>query len=491
MLKWIGLLGAAALLPACATRGTLDIECAEADLKRTALEPSQLVQDIQSGKPVAEPLSVKREDGTSLASKSAAQVAEEAALVNAFVTAGGEPRHSLLLSGGGQWGAYGAGFLAALEEGGKMPDFERVTGVSTGALQALFVGALNDSDLGPQERKKLTGLLMASYRPAAEREIVYRHGWKGWAVISGSFAGLTPLRDRIYGRLCDSATECPLIRHLANSTTEVLVGYVGASDGVFYYSNITEIARIAYPDGRNPGPPGALKRARQCIAGAALASAAMPVFFQQVRIGSGADWKTYYDGGVRQSVFEANAAERVDRVVTLMKERREQEIKAQLNSSDKDRVALKSLTNAELPALYVLRNGPTVLIRKHEDAAFDRKGNALDAALRAQTILVNQLEVQSIADLRLAHPKGYIWLRTADGFDRKPETDGEIRSSPPRSRTPDEVVETRPCVKNPPEAMFSPSFMGCLMRYGREHGAKGNWIRLSELDLKPRAESGQ
>ena len=36
-----------------------------------------------------------------------------------------------------------------------------------------------------------------------------------------------------------------------------------------------------------------------------MASAAVPAFYQQVRV----DGKTYYDGGVRQSVFLASVAD--------------------------------------------------------------------------------------------------------------------------------------------------------------------------------------
>ena len=46
----------------------------------------------------------------------------------------------LVLSGGGQMGAYGAGFLRGWQSrtGAPMPKFDAVTGISTGALQAPF-----------------------------------------------------------------------------------------------------------------------------------------------------------------------------------------------------------------------------------------------------------------------------------------------------------------------------------------------------------------
>ncbi|MEN7536761.1 patatin-like phospholipase family protein [Aurantiacibacter flavus] len=62
----------------------------------------------------------------------------------------GEPRRLLALSGGGDKGAYGAGFLNGWSQSGERPQFSIVTGVSTGALIAPF--AL----LGPDYDDKLT-----------------------------------------------------------------------------------------------------------------------------------------------------------------------------------------------------------------------------------------------------------------------------------------------------------------------------------------------
>ena len=57
------------------------------------------------------------------------------------------PRHVLALSGGGVYGAYSAGFLAGWTCSGNRPEFDVVTGVSTGALIApfTFLGPAYDS----------------------------------------------------------------------------------------------------------------------------------------------------------------------------------------------------------------------------------------------------------------------------------------------------------------------------------------------------------
>lgn len=60
----------------------------------------------------------------------------------------------LALSGGGANGAYGAGLLVGWTESGHRPEFEIVTGVSTGALSAPF--AFLGSDWDPQLREAYT-----------------------------------------------------------------------------------------------------------------------------------------------------------------------------------------------------------------------------------------------------------------------------------------------------------------------------------------------
>jgi len=63
------------------------------------------------------------------------------------------PLQILELSGGGQYGAFGAGFLTGWTESGRRPQFDLVTGVSTGALLAThaFLGT-------PADDKVLTAL---------------------------------------------------------------------------------------------------------------------------------------------------------------------------------------------------------------------------------------------------------------------------------------------------------------------------------------------
>jgi hypothetical protein len=59
------------------------------------------------------------------------------------------PANFLVISGGGDQGAFGAGLLNGWADAGTRPDFKLVTGVSTGALTApfAFLGAAGDQRL--------------------------------------------------------------------------------------------------------------------------------------------------------------------------------------------------------------------------------------------------------------------------------------------------------------------------------------------------------
>lgn len=339
----------------------------------------------------------------------------------------------LLLSGGGQWGAFGAGLLTTLAQEGssERPNPVAITGVSTGALQMLFVGAGLD-------RPEVRAALREAYAPHKESDVVNRQ-WKGWAVLSGAMSGLKPLRGRIENALCDDAAiraarkmgvepDCPLLDRLAQTDTLMLSGFVEAASGRFQYAHINAIARAR--------DLSAAQR-RTCIAGAALASVAMPVFFQQVSVGG----KTYYDGGVRQSVFATHIYRRMT-----------------------NRMIERHLTQGVMP-LLVLRNGPTDV---DADPNADKRRNALDAALRAEAIVVNQVEVSSVAALRLQDPSGFLGFASADGWRDQP---ANIAASD------GQTCGTLKAAKK--EAQFVPEFMRCLMAYGDRRAREDRvWLPL-------------
>lgn len=421
------------MLAACSTSGPIRIACAEFDKAgatgaalRHRLPPSPLEAEIHG------------DDSAAMVAAAAEITAPPTplqSLLNRKLTPDrrDERRLSvLLLSGGGQWGAFGATYLKTLADKGQLPDFDAVTGVSTGGLQSLFVALGTPEAMAAMER---------NYSPARESDVVDRHPqWQ--AAIRGSMAGLKPLRRKIEAALCPDGAEagCPLIAALADLDKVVLIGFVEADSGDFFYVDAVEIARRYRRDPRT---------AQQCLAGAALASAAMPVFFQQVRVGE----KSYYDGGVRQSVFAARISADVERAFHR-------------STGDAKHDAARE------PAIYIVRNGPTTLARAKSRVPGDPltkpdvNSDALTNAIRAEAIVVNQLEVGSIAALRLEHPVGPIHFVTADGHDAAaPEGGG--------------------CTK-PEDIMFDPGFMGCLRAWGKRKAERTEpWRGLSPINGGP------
>lgn len=352
----------------------------------------------------------------------------------------------LILSGGGQWGAFGAAFLQKLDENGKLPAFDVITGISTGAMQSLILG---DTKAG-----KLTRLL-DEYTIADENEIVDR-GPRFLAIIRGSIAGLEPLLAKTEKALCanavvDAATSvesanCLLTRLASEQGPAVVVGFVEADTGRLMVADVNRLARAIHSAAEPPmSAPERLRRARTCVAAAAIASSAMPVFYQQLQVVHRRNGKTVrqtlLDGGVRQSVFLPAIAQRS----AIVDER-------------------AGADEAEQTQIFVIRNGPT-----SGKLDLDANGNAdaLTMALAAYDIVVNQLEVSSIAGLRIDLPDQPIALATADG---KPT---------------DACVAERDASKTRKARMFDPDFMACLQRVGARKAAQPQpWLTLAKAERR-------
>ena len=91
----------------------------------------------------------------------------------------------LALSGGGADGAFGAGFMSGWTEAGRRPNFDIVTGVSTGALMSTFIF------LGPNYDKRLEEL----YTTIRTSDVYNTRGFEGF--MSDSLHDMTPLKTKI------------------------------------------------------------------------------------------------------------------------------------------------------------------------------------------------------------------------------------------------------------------------------------------------------
>lgn len=445
------LLAAGLSLAGCKTT-PINVDCAPFRTTYTGPVPrSPTMVEIQSG---AIPPGLALVD-----SRAKLQDSLEDTLAEAFMKEADNGPVLLALSGGGQWGAFGAAYLHQLEVNGTtgLPQFSLVTGVSTGALQALFVGAAQSPGA---DRVAVLKELTEQYDPKSEDEIVHRSS-KYFVPFKGSVAKLGPLRRRIEKALCSTNAEnpvevsdCPLIQQLGqDGAPTVLLGFVEADSGEMQYVNVTAIARDAVRPEKESARIG-IKAAQQCITGGALASVAMPFFYQQIQVTSVPPTRpsdkpepvTYYDGGVRQSMFLTES--------TLA-----------LSELGRKNGLLKSGGASGTP-IYLVRNGPTIAL---PDEKANRKRDAFSTAERGYSLIVNQSEVMAIETIRLRDPKAEIRLVTADGYDKD------------FSGRPGEI-----CKKDDPEAMFEPKFMQCLQAYARyrakpgEDGSARGWIMLTK-----------
>ena len=187
------------------------------------------------------------------------------------------PLQVLALSGGGQWGAFGAGFLKGWTKSGRRPEsFRIVTGTSTGSLIATF------AFLGPEYDER-AGQAYLEIR--GDEDVMNKRLLPFAALFQDALADTKPLR-----RLIEKHVTAAMVQAVADEAVRGRKLYVGAADvdrGVFRAFDLTEIASRSG------------EGARREYVDALMASTAIPVAFPPVVI----DGRTYVDGGVRRNVF--------------------------------------------------------------------------------------------------------------------------------------------------------------------------------------------
>jgi predicted acylesterase/phospholipase RssA len=170
----------------------------------------------------------------------------------------GEPLNILALSGGGAYGAFGAGSVAGLTRMGSRTDFTVVTGVSVGALIAPY------AFLGPDWD---AGLLEAFAGGLGENLLQSR----GLGVIFGSslYRG-EPLRQLVDAHLSDS-----MIQAIAREADKGRLLLVATTDVVTGAPVVWDLGAIAKSGGPN---------ARTLLRDVLVASASVPGMFPPVMI---------------------------------------------------------------------------------------------------------------------------------------------------------------------------------------------------------------
>jgi predicted acylesterase/phospholipase RssA len=211
----------------------------------------------------------------------------------------------LAISGGGDNGAFAAGFLNGWTKAGTRPQFKLVTGISTGALIAPF------AFLGPAYDKKLNDL----YTNISFKDIAKKRSFLS-IVTNDAMADNTPLKNLVkksvdQGVLDAIAAEYPKGRML-------LIGTVNLDARRPVIWNITEIAASHHP--------GALELVQSLL----IASSAIPATFPPVMINVEVDGKKYQemhvDGNTAAQVFVYPAAVRLKEMAQTVGVERERKV---------------------------------------------------------------------------------------------------------------------------------------------------------------------
>jgi hypothetical protein len=192
------------------------------------------------------------------------------------------PARFLAISGGGDEGAFSSGLLIGWTEAGNRPNFQIVTGVSTGALIAPF--AFLGPDYDPQLREVYTTI--------STKDVLLKRGIIG-GILSDAFSDTTPLW-KLISRFLDE----PMMEAIAREYKKGRLLLIGTTDLDAQRPSIWNIGAIAAS-----GRPGALDLIRKIL----RASSAIPGVFQPVMIDVLLDGKPYQelhvDGGAIAQIF--------------------------------------------------------------------------------------------------------------------------------------------------------------------------------------------
>jgi hypothetical protein len=340
----------------------------------------------------------------------------------------------LVLSGGGKWGSYGAGFLQAWEE---VPQFKTVTGVSTGALQGTFallgrtpppddrlLQSADDFPAPSVERSNLDDLV-AGYTISRERTLLASHGGELGVLRKGSFGSLAPLRARIEQLITPGTLLA--VAAAGDEGRRFYVGLLNADTGFAEAVDMTALAGRARTQNA--------EAVRSCYIDTLLAASSEPVGALPVFI----DEQMYLDAGVRFGVFLEEVAAAV--------------------RSPGSRTAV--IPRAERPNVYMIVNGDMTVAGEEGPKS---KWSALSVAKRSMTLVTDQIYLFStdrVADWSRDHANFYFSYARGWG-------DHRWQGQSCRDWQQLDKAEAKPL-------QFYPRMMKCLIDFGRERRRSRPW----------------
>jgi hypothetical protein len=196
----------------------------------------------------------------------------EGNLVRSLELKRGHALNMLSISGGGQNGSFGAGFLIGWRESGRRPEFDVVGGVSTGSLLATHALLGTPSD---------DAILEAMYTEVTDKDIY--EGRSVWSLLSGadSLRDTSPLRALIAKYI--TAETLQRVAAAYDDNRLIFVGTTNVDYGQTWVWNMSLIAKH-----------GKLDLYRKVL----LASASFPIIFPPVEI----EGHLFVDGAARSNL---------------------------------------------------------------------------------------------------------------------------------------------------------------------------------------------
>jgi hypothetical protein len=192
------------------------------------------------------------------------------------------PANYLAISGGGDNGAYGAGFLKGWTAAGTRPEFKVVTGVSTGALIAPF------AFLGP----KYDYVLEKVYTTSSQKDIFKKRGLLA-GVFGDAMADTQPL-----AKLIASYVNQPFLDEIAGQYARGRVLLVGTANLDSLEPVVWNMTAIA-----SSKDPNAVQLFRNILLASASIPGAFPPVMIDVHVGGVRHSEMHVDGGTMAQVF--------------------------------------------------------------------------------------------------------------------------------------------------------------------------------------------
>ncbi|HTL28617.1 MAG TPA: patatin-like phospholipase family protein [Tepidisphaeraceae bacterium] len=250
----------------------------------------------------------------------------------------------LVLSGGGQFGAWGSGYLKGWDQrdgNAKRPQFDVVTGISTGGL--MTTGALLPDDEA----------LKHSYTEVTQRDVMRLRFLPPFTLFwADSIYSTAPLGEQIQKIFTTNVIDVVAREADTSNGKRGRRAYVATcqlESGTLVIWDLSEIA---------------IKKQYDLYRAVVLATASLPAAFPPVNIAG----KHYVDGGARSNLF-------LDKAV----------LPTISSASDQARGQLD---------VFVLINGKTNMDE------WTMKNSTLDIAFRSVSMLLNSSEMKDIDDIR-------------------------------------------------------------------------------------------